>query len=818
LTEALQRLRKVLALERSRKFADTAVIGGLDAYLEHFLSETPLPSDHRFRQVLRALPPRGYRALHPVQRRRVVEELEAALAEPNVSEAPSAPVETGNSKAVAACRQPGGSREAARPRQRVMGTLDSRLDVLKGVSRTYAGKLRRLGVETVRDLLWLFPFRYNDFSQVRPIAGLVVGEEQTVLGDVWSSGAGLVGRRKASEAVIGDETGMLRVVWWGQTYIARQLREGMKVALSGKVTAYRGQKQMENPEWEALEGESLHTRRLVPVYPGTEGLPQRLVRRLARDAVDAFADRLEETLSDDVRGRLGVMPLAPAMREIHFPDSLRQAQEARRRFALEELLYIELGVVRRRQLWQRAGAAPELALPQPVRDGFEGSLPFALTAAQRRAMDDLLRDVGRSVPMNRLLEGDVGSGKTVVAATALLAAVASGYQGAIMAPTEVLAEQHYRTFCTLLSDGEEGLWREVFSPGYLDRPLRVTLLRGSLRSSEKGAAQDRIARGETDIAIGTQALIQGEVSFQRLGLVVVDEQHRFGVEQRAALRQKGASPHVLVMTATPIPRTLALTVYGDLDVTVLDEMPPGRPPVKTHRLRPDQRQQAYDFLHKQVRAGRQAYVICPLVEEAEAVAARAAVQEYERLCAEVFPDLRVGLLHGRMTPGEKDAVMRAFRDGGLDVLVSTAVVEVGIDVPNATVMLVEGADRFGLAQLHQFRGRVRRSSEQAYCLLLSENPSEEAQERLRIMETTHDGFELAEEDLRLRGPGEYFGTRQSGLPDLKVARLTDVALIERARAEATRMLEDDPELGWPEHRALAARVRELWGRITAEAS
>jgi ATP-dependent DNA helicase RecG len=420
--------------------------------------------------------------------------------------------------------------------------------------------------------------------------------------------------------------------------------------------------------------------------------------------------------------------------------------------------------------------------------------------------------------MNRLLEGDVGSGKTVVAATALLAAVASGYQGAIMAPTEVLAEQHYRTFCTLLSDGEEGLWREVFSPRYLDRPLRVTLLRGSLRTAEKGAAQDRIARGETDIAIGTQALIQGEVSFQRLGLVVVDEQHRFGVEQRAALRQKGASPHVLVMTATPIPRTLALTVYGDLDLTVLDEMPPGRPPVKTHRLRPDQRQQAYDFLHKHVDAGRQAYVICPLVEESEAVAARAAVQEHERLCSEVFPDLRVGLLHGRMTPGEKDVVMRAFRDGGLDVLVSTAVVEVGIDVPNATVMLVEGADRFGLAQLHQFRGRVRRSSEQAYCLLLSENPSEEAQERLRIMEAIHDGFELAEEDLRLRGPGEYFGTRQSGLPDLKVARLTDVALIERARAEATRMLEADPELERPEHAALAVRVRELWGRITAEAS
>jgi ATP-dependent DNA helicase RecG len=814
LTEAVDRLRKVLALERSRRFADTAVIGGLDAYLERFFSEQPVPTGHRFQQVMRALPPRGYRGLHPVQRRRVVEELEAALAGPiGGASSPSA-----SSRRPAGQQQPRGNAGRAGPGPGVMGTLDSPLEVLKGVSRTYTGKLKKLGVETVRDLLWLFPFRYNDFSQVRPIAGLVVGQEQTVLGEVWSAGAGLVGRRKASEAVIGDETGMLRVLWWGQTYVPRRLRAGMKVALSGKVTAFRGRKQMENPEWEALDGDSLHTRRLVPVYPGTEGLPQRLVRRLARDAVDAFADGLEETLPDDVRGRLGVLSLGPAMRQMHFPDSWQQAEKARRRFALEELLYIELGVMRRRQRWRVAGAAPPLALPQSVRDGFVRSLSFGLTAAQRRAIAEVLRDVGGSVPMNRLLEGDVGSGKTVVAAVALLASVVSGYQGAIMAPTEVLAEQHYRTFCTLLSGGGEGLWRGVISPGYLGRPLRVTLLRGSLRLSEKAAAQDSIARGETDIAIGTQALIQEEVWFQRLGLAVVDEQHRFGVEQRAALRHKGASPHVLVMTATPIPRTLALTVYGDLDVTVLDEMPPGRPPVKTYRLRPDQRQQAYDFLRKQVGGGRQAYIICPLVEESEAVVARAAVQEYERLSTEVFSDLRLGLLHGRMTPGEKDAVMRVFRDGGLDVLVSTAVVEVGIDVPNATVMLVEGADRFGLAQLHQFRGRVRRSSEQAYCLLLSENPSEEAQERLRIMETTDDGFKLAEEDLRLRGPGEYFGTRQSGLPDLKVARLTDVALIEQARAEAARVLEGDPELRRPEHRALAVRVRELWGRIAAEAS
>ena len=811
MSEAVRRLRKVLTLERSRRFADTAVIGGLDAYLRNFLAESALPPDHRFQQVLRSLPPGGYRALHPVQRRRVVEELEKALSEPVPSSAPR-PAETRNSKPDAAPRPP-------RPKLTPLPPAEMPVEALTGVSRAYAGKLKKLGVEKVSDLLWLFPFRYHDFSEVRPVSKLVVGEEQTVLGEVWSAGAGLVGRRRATEALVQDSAGsMLRVVWWGQTYLARQLKTGMKVALSGKVTAFRGRLQMENPEWEPLEGESLHTRRLVPVYPGTEGLPQRLVRRLAREAVEALAGGLEETLPDDVRRRLKVPPLLQAMRCMHVPASSREAREARRRFALEELLYIELGVVRRRRMYQEEGSAPQLALPPSVREGFEISLPFGLTAAQRRAIDEVLRDIGGSVPMSRLLEGDVGSGKTVVAATALLAAVAGGYQGAIMAPTEVLAEQHYRTFCGLFSGGEEALWRDVFQPEYLGKPLRVTLLRGSLKASEKAAAQDSLARGETDIAIGTQALIQGEVSFQRLGLVVVDEQHRFGVEQRAALRQKGASPHVLVMTATPIPRTLALTVYGDLDLSVLDEMPPGRPPVKTYRLRPDQRQQAYDFLRKQVQAGRQAYVICPLVEESEAVAAKAAVQEYERLCTDVFPDLRLGLLHGRMTPGEKDAVMRAFRDGELDVLVSTAVVEVGIDVPNATVMLVEGADRFGLAQLHQFRGRVRRSSVQAYCLLLSENPSEEAQERLRIMETTHDGFKLAEEDLRIRGPGEYFGTRQSGLPDLKVARLTDVALIEQARAEAIRLLDGDPELSRPEHRTLAARMDELWGRITAEVS
>jgi len=818
----VDQLRKVLALEKARRFADTAVIGGLDAYLQCFLQEMALPSSHHFCRVLRSLPPGGYRVLHPIQRRRVVEELLKTVKD----DPPEPPPSTSRDVGVPG-PSPASGRSDRPPAQRSTAALDSPLSAFKGVSRSYGAKFRRLGVETARDLLFLFPHRYHDYSQVRPIARLVVGEEQTVLGQVWSAAESTIGRRKATEAIIGDDTGTLRVVWWGQTHVARLLRQGTRLAMSGRVTAFRGRLQMENPEFEAVDDESLHTRRLVPVYPGTEGLPQRLVRRLAREVLDSLAEAVGDPLPEALRERLRLPAAAAALRHVHFPDSTAEAERARQRFAFEELLYIELGVVRRRQQWQ-AGGAPRLALP--VGEGFLRSLPFQLTGAQQRATNEVLSDLGREVPMSRLLQGDVGSGKTVVAAAALLAAVVSGYQGAIMAPTEILAEQHYRTFCGLLEPRAENLepggpWFSalgsgllVLEPSYLDRPVRIALLTGGLKLSDKTAAQDAIARGEADIVVGTHALIQEGVGFRRLGLAVVDEQHRFGVAQRAALREKGLSPHVLVMTATPIPRTLALTVYGDLDVSVLDEMPPGRPPVKTYRLRPDQRRQAYDFVRRKVREGRQVYIICPLVEESEAVAAKAAVQEYEHLSREVFPDLRLGLLHGRVTPAEKEAAMRAFRDGELDLLVSTAVVEVGIDVPNATVMLVEGADRFGLAQLHQFRGRVRRSTEQAYCLLLSESPSPEAQERLRIMETVHDGFRLAEEDLRIRGPGEYFGTRQSGMPDLRVAKLTDVALIEQARAEATRLLEDDPELQQPQHTALRAQVAKLWGRISAEAS
>jgi ATP-dependent DNA helicase RecG len=834
LTETVEKLKKILALERQLKFSDTSVIGGLDAYLLRFANEAAIPKQHRFTEVLHALPYGGYRALHPVQRRRVIEELLSSV-ENGVA------VKAGRSKPIAAKKselppapKPAAKKKAA-PRAKaagpIIGTLDSPASALPGVTRGMQGKFEKVGVSTIRDLLFHFPRRYHDYSEQRPIAELEVGEEQTIVGQIWSSTARAVGpRRKAAEVIIGDESGTIQVLWWGRPWIAKTMHPGRKIAIRGMIKEFRGRLSMEAPEIEEMDEEVLSQRRVVPDYPSTEDLKQKDIRAAVRQAVDAFAEKVEEPLPDDLRRRFGLMPVVEALHRIHAPDSIEEAEEARNRFAFEELLMIEVGVVRRKREWESHGGAPELHLPEEIREGFEQALPFPLTAAQTRAIETILGDVARDVPMSRLLEGDVGSGKTVVAAVALLAALANGYQGAIMAPTEILAEQHFRTFAKLLDERTEdspadGPWFQETGRGYIalrpmfmQKAVKVALLTGSLKGSDKEAARKAIAAGEVDIAVGTHALVQQDVEFQRLGLAVVDEQHRFGVAQRAALREKGGTPHVLVMTATPIPRTLALTVYGDLDVTVLDEMPPGRPVVKTQRVASRQRQQAWDFVRKKVGEGRQAYIICPLVEESEAIEAKAAVQEYERLSREVFPELRLGLLHGRMTPGEKDAAMRKFRDGDLDILVSTAVVEVGIDVPNATVMLVEGADRFGLSQLHQFRGRVRRSSEQAYCILLSDNPSDEGLERLRIMETVSDGFKLAEEDLRIRGPGEYFGTRQSGMPDLRLAKLTDVALIERTREAAGGVLDEDPNLEQDENAGLRAGVERIWGRITAEVS
>ena len=665
----------------------------------------------------------------------------------------------------------------------------------------------------MRDLLYFFPHRHLDYSKLKFISQLAEGEEQTIVANVWQAQETRPGGRRSTEAIVGDETGNIRVVWFNQPYLAKKLTTNEKIMLSGRVSLFKGHHVFLSPEWEIMEGQDLvHTARLVPVYPLTQGLRPRQVRRLMKEFIDRWAGQLADFLPVELRQRLGLLELPVAISQAHYPEDAATKDKARVRLAFDELFLLQLGVMNKKRNWQESRPGTPFDVEKPLLRQFLDSLPFTLTSAQDKVLVEIFHDLGQSRPMCRLLQGEVGSGKTVVATAALLAAAANSYQGAFMAPTEILAEQHFATICQLLSklgQGEGDGYLRSYS-GFLERPLRIALLIGDIRQAGKRKIQKQIQEGDIDIVIGTHALVQKGLEFNKLGLAVVDEQHRFGVEQRSALREKGFNPHMLVMTATPIPRTLALTLYGDLDLSVINELPPGRQMIKTKWLRPNQRDSAYAFVRKQVTQGRQAFILCPLIEESEAIAAQAAVVEYERLSQEVFTDLRVGLLHGRLPSAEKDMVMASFRSGKLDILVSTPVIEVGIDIPNATVMLIESADRFGLSQLHQFRGRVGRGKDQSYCMLLAENPSEVGRQRLDIIENTQDGFKLAEEDLKMRGPGEFFGTRQSGLPDLRMAKISDVALLELARNEAVKLFQIDPGMERLEHRLLAQELARVW--------
>jgi ATP-dependent DNA helicase RecG len=692
-------------------------------------------------------------------------------------------------------------------------SVDAPITVVRGISSSLATKFKRLGVLTVRDLLYFFPHRHLDYSQVQSISQLSEGPEQTIIANVWQAQVTMLGGRRGAEAIVGDETGNVRVVWFNQPYLAQKLATNTRIVLSGRVSLFQGRHVFESPEWELLESKELiHTGRLVPLYPLTQGLRPRQVRKLMKEVVDQWAWKMGDFLPSELKERHNLLRLPQAIIQSHFPEDETVKDKARIRLAFDEFFLLQLGVLNKKRDWQESQPGNTFGADTPVVDTFLRSLPFELTMAQQRVLRELLADSQKPKPMSRLLQGEVGSGKTVVATAALLTAAANGYQGAFMAPTEILAEQHFATVCQLLSrvSSQEERGYLCSYPGLLTRPLNVALLIGDINHATKQELHQNISAGDIDIVIGTHALIQKEVEFHRLGLVAIDEQHRFGVLQRSALRQKGFNPHVLVMTATPIPRTLALTLYGDLDLSVIDQLPPGRQVIKTKWLKPAQRESAYSFINRQVASGRQAFIICPLVEESEVIEARAAVAEYERLSREVFLELRLGLLHGRMSAAEKEEVMRRFRSGELNILVSTPVVEVGIDVPNATVMLVESADRFGLSQLHQFRGRVGRGQEQSYCIFLAENPSEVGRERLDIIEKIQDGFELAEEDLKLRGPGEFFGTRQSGLPDLRMAKLSDMSLLELARSEAIRLFEEDPALQKPEHHLLLRELARIW--------
>lgn len=700
--------------------------------------------------------------------------------------------------------------ELEKPAISTSEALNAPVTVLPGVGPKHAKTLERIGLQTLEDMLYYFPRRYDDYSELKPINRLQYGEQVTVIGTVQSVSNRKVrnGKVNITEGIISDGTGNLRATWFNQPWIAKKLREGVQVVLSGKIDQYLGRLTINSPEMEQLDQQNLHTNRIVPVYPLTANITQRWLRRLMHRVVTYWAPRLDDPLPLKLVREDRLMDLSRSINQIHFPDSMDMLNTARYRLAYEEILYLQLGMLSQKRAWQeRTGRVFEA--PQEWLDAQVARLPFTLTSAQQRALNEVRSDLSSGHPMNRLLQGDVGSGKTVIAALGVAIVIREGSQAGLMAPTSILAEQHYASFLTLLA-GENGPLEK--------RQIRLML--GATPEAEKQEIREGLANGEVKLIIGTHALIEEPVVFKDLQLTIIDEQHRFGVQQRAALRDKGKNPHLMVMTATPIPRSLALTVYGDLDLLVMDEMPPGRQEVDTHVLLPRERERAYTLIHNQVSQGFQAFIIYPLVEGGETGSEasaqkekQAAVDEHRRLQSEVFPELKLGLLHGRLRAEEKEEVMAGFRDGEYQILVSTSVVEVGVDIPNATVMLIEGANRFGLAQLHQFRGRVGRGQEKSYCILIPQHDDAAENERLAAMVDTTDGFKLAEIDLKQRGPGDFLGTRQSGyVTQLRLASLTDLLLIEKAQRSAKKIFDQDPDLELPENKSLAVSLAHFWGK------
>jgi ATP-dependent DNA helicase RecG len=683
---------------------------------------------------------------------------------------------------------------------------DASITSLPKIGPKVAEKLEKLEIRTIEDALRFAPRRYIDYSRTEKLgAALHQIGDVTVRGEIvemrvhhTQAGKGRVTAR------LSDGTGTLRLTWFN-TFIARQLVEGDEIFVSGVIEGGFGGLQMTSPEWEHVESAGVSTGRMVPVYSSTQGLAQKTLRTMTRNALDATKTQLTDWLSEArPYMRPGVWERFPSLvdayEQLHYPESEETRDTAHTRLAFENLLLLQIGLVKRKGD-QQAQKGQALIVHEDQITAFRDVLPFQLTGAQERSVAEILRDIQLPRPMTRLLQGDVGSGKTVVAAIAALVAKTSGAQTAIMAPTEILANQHLRNLTNL------------FAPMPDESRPRLALLTGSTRAAERRSIAAGLEAGEIDILIGTHALIQDHVSFVSLGLVVIDEQHRFGVRQRGLLTEKanGFQPHVLSMTATPIPRTLNLVLNGDLDVSIIDEQPPGRIPIETSRYVGRERAEAYRVVREQITLGHQAFVICPLVEESEVIEAKAAVEEAERLQREVFPDLRIAVLHGRMPSKQKDEVMAAFRNHEYDILVSTSVVEVGIDIPNATVMMIEGADRFGLSQLHQFRGRVGRGGARSFCLLLADDVSMTGNDRLETMVATENGFVLAEKDLELRGPGDFIGTRQSGLPELGwLDQGFDTRLLAVARETAERIVEVSRAVDHDHFPLLGQRLRHFW--------
>lgn len=681
-----------------------------------------------------------------------------------------------------------------------MADLQTDVRYIRGIGETRAKALAKLGIYTLADLIGYFPRGYEDRTLTRPIRELVVGESACVRAMVAGdpTAARISGGRTIVKARAVDESGVLELVFFNQEYRKNNLHRGQTYIFYGRVEGNLTRRQMINPILEQ-EDRQILTGRIMPIYPLTAGVSQLMMSRAVRQGLDECRELLDDPLPDEVRQEHSLCYVGFAYENVHFPSSPEALDTARRRLVFEELFLLSCGLQMLRSRRQEV-AGP--ACDDADMGQFYEKLPFSLTDAQQRAIDDATRDMTSGKPMNRLCQGDVGSGKTMVAAACVWFAAQSGWQSALMAPTEILARQHY----------------ENLVPLFARFGLRCALLTGSTRAGERRKILSGLAAGEIDLCIGTHALLTGDVTYQHLGLVITDEQHRFGVNQRAALGQKAENPHMLVLSATPIPRTLALIIYGDLDVSVIDQLPPGRQKVDTFAVGEDYRQRVYAFIRKQVEAGHQVFIVCPLVGDEETIPdERKAVTAYAKgLQEQVFPDLRVAVLHGKMKPREKEHVMESFAAGQADILVSTTVVEVGVDVPNATCMVVENAERFGLSQLHQLRGRVGRGTAKSYCILLSDHPGEETKRRLRVLTKTNDGFEISREDLAIRGPGDFFGQRQHGLPALKIADLTcDMRFLDEAQQAARALTAQDPELSAPEHRRLRRRIDEMF-RLNAE--
>jgi len=720
--------------------------------------------------------------------------------------------------------------------------LSTPIEQIPRIGPQYQKRLKRMGIKTVRDLFFHFPHRYEDFSNIIPTSQADAGGPFCFQGKILEIRNLRTFRRKMiiTQATLADNSGKIKVIWFNQPYLINTLKKDEFVCLAGKVTKKDGSKYLSNPAYEKIsdpnsvskngwQQDLTHTGRLIPVYPETEGVSSKWLRFIIKPLLTKLSDKIPDSLPEKIIKENNFLPLQKALWQIHFPDSIRKAGEAKRRFSFEEIFTISLFVLR-----ERMKLIKEKAMAVPINvefiKKFTEGLPFNLTNDQRKSAWQALKDMEKNRPMNRLLEGDVGSGKTMVAIIAALNAVKASYQMAFMAPTEILAKQHFKTFSQFLEKIKINIGLITGKESYFKN-----------KKIPRKELLEKTKNGETDILIGTHALIQNQktsrkdfgVKFKNLALVVIDEQHRFGVEQRARLCHTGSGgypktiPHLLSMTATPIPRTLALTIYGDLDISLIQELPKGRKKIITKVIPPQKRKEAYGFIREQIKEGRQVFVICPRIEPANNLQlttnnlqlmgwaeVKAVKKEFEKLSKEIFPDLKVGMLHGKMKTEEKEEIMKKFKKDKIDILVSTSVVEVGIDVPNASVMMIEGAEKFGLAQLHQFRGRVGRSVFQSYCLLFTEMSSKTINARLRALVSCENGFELAEKDLAIRGPGDFSGIRQWGIPDLAMASLKDISVVEKTRENAKEILVEDPEL--KNYPLLREKLKEFSQRIHLE--